>query len=89
MLPGRFLPTGGNTGSGYTPAPHEHPFDDITGELSDALSIYASAQLLDAAWDLGYEQRSNVVEVYVGYLRRKVGAAHITTVRGMGYRFVP
>ena len=29
---------------------------------------------------------SNIVDVYVGYLRRKLGAAHITTVRGMGYR---
>ena len=29
-------------------------------------------QLLEAAWDLGYEQRSNVVEVYVRYLREKI-----------------
>jgi len=37
-------------------------------------------------WDLGYEQRSNVVEVYIRYLRKKIGAASIETVRGVGYR---
>ena len=52
--------------------------------------VLSQMQLLDAAWDLGYEQRSNVVEVYVRYLREKVdrpfGAASIETVRGVGYR---
>ena len=47
-------------------------------------------QLLDAAWDFGYEHRSNVVEVYVGYLRGKLdtpfGVTSIETVRGVGYR---
>jgi two-component system OmpR family response regulator len=47
-------------------------------------------QLLDAAWDLGYERRSNVVEVYVRYLREKVdrpfGVRSLETVRGIGYR---
>ena len=35
--------------------------------------VLTQGQLLDAAWDAGYEQRSNVVEVYVRYLRRKLG----------------
>ncbi len=52
--------------------------------------VLSHAQLLDAAWDLGYERRSNVVEVYVRYLREKVdrpfGASSIETVRGLGYR---
>ena len=47
-------------------------------------------QLLDAAWDFGYEHRSNVIEVYIRYLREKVdrpfGVQSIETVRGMGYR---
>lgn len=47
-------------------------------------------QLLDAAWDLGYEHRSNVVEVYVRYLREKIdrpfGVESLETVRGAGYR---
>jgi two-component system OmpR family response regulator len=52
--------------------------------------VLSQLQLLDAAWDLGYEQRSNVVEVYVRYLREKIdrpfGAASLETVRGAGYR---
>jgi two-component system, OmpR family, response regulator len=52
--------------------------------------VLSQLQLLDAAWDLGYEHRSNVVEVYVRYLREKVdrpfGEASIETVRGIGYR---
>ena len=49
-------------------------------------------QLLDHAWDSEYEAHSNVVDVYVGYLRDKVdrpfGCSNIETVRGVGYRLV-
>ncbi len=38
-------------------------------------------------WDLNFDPGSNVVEVYVAALRRKLGAGWIDTVRGMGYRF--
>ncbi len=52
--------------------------------------VLSHMQLLDAAWDLGYEQRSNVVEVYVRYLREKIdrpfGIKSLETVRGVGYR---
>jgi two-component system, OmpR family, response regulator len=52
--------------------------------------VLSQMQLLESAWDLGYEQRSNVVEVYVRYLREKIdrpfGRASIETVRGIGYR---
>jgi len=52
--------------------------------------VLTQGQLLEAAWDAGYEQRSNVVEVYVRYLREKIdrpfGARSIETVRGAGYR---
>jgi two-component system, OmpR family, response regulator len=52
--------------------------------------VLTQSRLLDAAWDLGYEQRSNVVEVYVRYLREKIdrpfGVSSIETVRGAGYR---
>jgi DNA-binding response OmpR family regulator len=37
-------------------------------------------------WGYEYDPGSNVVDVYVGYLRKKLGARLITTVRGMGYR---
>jgi two-component system OmpR family response regulator len=53
----------------------------------EVLSRYA---LLESAWDEAYENRSNVIDVYVGYLRDKVdrpfGATSIETVRGVGYR---
>jgi two-component system, OmpR family, response regulator len=47
-------------------------------------------QLLEGAWDSGYEHRSNVIDVYVRYLREKLdrpfGVQSIETVRGSGYR---
>ena len=47
-------------------------------------------QLLDGAWDMAFEARSNVVDVYVRYLREKIdrpfGRDSIETVRGIGYR---
>jgi two-component system, OmpR family, response regulator len=53
----------------------------------EVLSRY---QLLEHAWDYEYENRSNVVDVYVRYLREKIdrpfGADSIETVRGAGYR---
>lgn len=47
-------------------------------------------QLLEYAWDESYENRSNVIDVYVKYLRERIdrpfGAESIETVRGVGYR---
>jgi two-component system OmpR family response regulator len=47
-------------------------------------------QLLEGAWDSGYEHRSNVIDVYVRYLREKLdrpfGTENLETVRGVGYR---
>jgi two-component system, OmpR family, response regulator len=55
--------------------------------VGDVLSRY---QLLEHCWDYGYENRSNVVDVYVRYLREKIdrpfGRDSIETVRGAGYR---
>jgi two-component system OmpR family response regulator len=52
--------------------------------------VLSQFQLLELAWDYDYENRSNVVEVYVRYLRQKVdrpfGVESIETVRGAGYR---
>jgi len=46
--------------------------------------------LLEQAWDIGYDNRSNVIAVYVNYLRDKIdrpfGAGSLETVRGVGYR---
>ena len=51
--------------------------------------VLSREQLLDHVWGFDFDPGSNVVDVYVGYLRRKLGSAAITTVRGMGYRFTP
>ncbi|MCK9901856.1 DNA-binding response regulator [Parafrankia colletiae] len=51
--------------------------------------VLAREQLLSAVWGYDYDPGSNIVDVYVGYLRRKLGAGTITTVRGMGYRLEP
>jgi two-component system, OmpR family, response regulator len=52
--------------------------------------VFSQPQLLEAAWELGFEPRSNVVEVYIRYLREKIdrpfGADSLETVRGVGYR---
>jgi two-component system, OmpR family, response regulator len=52
--------------------------------------VLSRFQLLEHAWDYDYENRSNVVDVYVRYLREKVdrpfGVESIETVRGAGYR---
>ena len=48
--------------------------------------VLSREQLLSRVWGLDFDPGSNVVEVYVRYLRGKVGAARIETVRGMGYR---
>jgi two-component system OmpR family response regulator len=52
--------------------------------------VLSRFHLLEHAWDYEYENRSNVVDVYVRYLRRKIdqpfGAESIETVRGAGYR---
>ncbi len=46
-------------------------------------------QLLSHVWGYDYDPGSNVVDVYIGYLRRKLGEDTIETVRGMGYRLHP
>jgi two-component system, OmpR family, response regulator len=52
--------------------------------------VLSRLQLLEAAWDLGFESRSNIVDVYVRYLRTKIdepfGVESIETVRRVGYR---
>jgi two-component system OmpR family response regulator len=53
-------------------------------------SVLTRAQLLEGAWDMSYERRSNIVDVYIRHLREKIdrpfGSETIETVRGVGYR---
>jgi DNA-binding response OmpR family regulator len=55
--------------------------------MLNAGRVLSREQLLDHVWGFDFDPGSNVVDVYVGYLRRKLGSDTITTVRGMGYRF--
>lgn len=48
--------------------------------------VLSREQLLDRVWGYDYDPGSNIVDVYVGYLRKKIGNNLIETVRGMGYR---
>ena len=48
--------------------------------------VLSREQLLSHVWGYDFDPGSNVVDVYVRYLRRKIGADRIVTVRGMGYR---
>ena len=48
--------------------------------------VLSREQLLSRVWGFDYDPGSNVVDVYVRYLRNKLGADRIETVRGMGYR---
>jgi two-component system OmpR family response regulator len=55
--------------------------------------VLSRYDLLEGAWEMDYENRSNVVDVYVRYLREKIdrpfGVESIETVRGAGYRLRP
>jgi two-component system OmpR family response regulator len=52
--------------------------------------VVSKSEILESVWDLNYDGADNVVEVYIGYLRRKIdqpfGRKAIATVRGVGYR---
>ncbi len=54
--------------------------------------VLSKAEILDNVWDPAFDGSENIVEVYVGYLRRKIDAAFdvlsLQTVRGMGYRLL-
>lgn len=57
--------------------------------MRNAGQVMTRAQLLSGAWGYDFDPNSNVVDVYVRYLRNKVPADVIETVRGAGYRFRP
>ena len=79
----------GETGIELTP----REFALLECLLRHAGTVLRKRDLLDEVWDWAFDGDSNIVEVYVGYLRRKVdtpfGRAAIRTVRGVGYRLDP
>ena len=48
--------------------------------------VVSKTELLDHVWEASVDTAPNAVEVYVGYLRRKIGRDRLETVRGAGYR---
>ena len=57
------------------------------GPSSSTPTRSSREQLLARVWGYDYDPGSNVVDVYVGYLRKKLGGQRFETVRGVGYRF--
>jgi two-component system copper resistance phosphate regulon response regulator CusR len=51
--------------------------------------VLSREQLLSHVWGYDFDPSSNIIDVYVGYLRKKFGSNKIETVRGMGYRLAP
>jgi two-component system OmpR family response regulator len=65
-------------------------FSLLTYLMRNAGSVVGKFAILSNVWDAAYEGSENVVEVYIGYLRKKIDAPYglqtLSTVRGMGYR---
>src|SRR4051794_40831683 len=68
-------------------------FSLLTFLMRNAGSVAGKFDILNNVWDAAYEGSENVVEVYIGYLRKKIdtpyGLRTLNTVRGMGYRLDP
>jgi DNA-binding response OmpR family regulator len=54
--------------------------------LRHPMQVMSREQLLNRIWGYDYDPGSNIVDVYVGHLRKKLGSDRIETVRGIGYR---
>ena len=84
--------------SGQSPGAPRRTDIDLSAKEVQILEVFmrhpdevlSRLQLLERAWDASYENRSNVIDVYIGYLREKIdrpfGAHSLETVRGAGYR---
>jgi DNA-binding response OmpR family regulator len=68
-------------------------FDLLAYFLRHPANVLSREQILSAVWGYSHDPGTNIVEVYVSYLRRKLGRpgspAPIVTVRSVGYRFAP
>ena len=64
-------------------------FELLRTFLEHPNQVLSREQLLAHVWGYDYDPGSNIVEVYVRYLRQKLGESWISTVRGMGYRLEP
>jgi DNA-binding response OmpR family regulator len=68
-------------------------FDLLEFLMANAHRAVGRAEILEKVWGLRHDPGTNVADVYIGYLRRKIGdkgeGARIRTVRGFGYRLSP
>ncbi len=60
-------------------------FSLLKAFVGHPLQVLSRQELLSMAWDMNFDPGTNLVDVYVGYLRRKLGGPVIETVRGAGY----
>jgi DNA-binding response OmpR family regulator len=76
------------TAGGRTVSLSDREFALLRAFLSHPRQVLSRRELLAMAWDMDFDPQTNLVDVYVGYLRRKLGERVIETVRGAGYRLL-
>lgn len=54
--------------------------------MSNPNRVFSREELLNSVWGYSYDPNSNIVDVYISYLRKKLGNKFIKTIRGLGYR---
>jgi DNA-binding response OmpR family regulator len=74
------------TVAGRTVSLSAREFSLLRAFVGHPRQVLSRRELLAMAWDMNFDPRTNLVDVYVGYLRRKIGEPVIETVRGAGYR---
>jgi DNA-binding response OmpR family regulator len=74
------------TASGTTVTLSAREFALLHALASHPGQVLSRQELLSMAWDMDFDPGTNLVDVYVGYLRRKLGEPIIETIRGTGYR---
>ena len=72
--------------AGRTVSLSEREFSLLRAFVGRPSQVLSRRDLLAMAWGMNFDPRTNLVDVYVGYLRRKIGEPVIETVRGAGYR---
>jgi two-component system, OmpR family, response regulator len=75
--------------AGRTVSLSEREFSLLRAFVGHPRQVLSRRELLAMAWGMNFDPRTNLVDVYVGYLRRKIGEPMIETVRGAGYRLHP
>jgi len=74
------------TVDGRTVRLSDREFSLMRAFVSHPGQVLSRSELLAMAWDMDFDPQTNLVDVYVGYLRRKLGETVVETVRGAGYR---